>query len=56
MNSTVHVRRQQEERVIQEAQQEPIRDDWEVKLRTIGVDTGVSLSDEATRRDSIYED
>ena len=31
------------------------RDDWERRLRALGKDCGVSLSDEALSRESIYE-
>jgi hypothetical protein len=34
----------------------PARDEWEAKLMSIGVWTGVVLSDEQVSRDSIYED
>lgn len=32
------------------------RDDWERLVASIGVDTGVSLTDEQTSREVIYED
>ena len=34
----------------------PARDEWEAKLMSIGVWTGVVLTDEQVSRDSIYED
>jgi hypothetical protein len=34
----------------------PPRDEWERKLRSIGVPTGVALTDEQLTRESIYED
>ena len=34
----------------------PPRDEWERKLRSIAIPTGVSLTDEQVSRESIYED
>lgn len=35
---------------------DPPRDEWERRLRSIATDCGVSLSDWAVSRESIYED
>ena len=41
-------------RLAEVAQELPI-DEWEARLRGIAVYAGVSLSDEATSRDSLYD-
>lgn len=34
----------------------PPRDEWERKLRSVGVPCGVSLTDEQVSRESLYDD
>lgn len=48
------LRRQFLPRVIEDLP--PPRDEWERRLRSIGVATGVSLTDEQVSRECIYED